>query len=696
MTASIEPNLTVRPDMLHGDPVTRPTPQVMLQLERDFLSKVVDHMDTLLVVLDAHGRIVRFNRACERLFGYTTEEIRAKLGTGALPLPKELGAIKLLLGQIKAHHHLEQYESQWQSSSGQMFTIAWSISFLRRADGEIEYVFATGTDITSRKQAELMLERERSLLQSLINAIPDLIFYKDATGCYLGCNTAFGKFRNGHAQDVVGHKDIDLYRADLAAMFSRTDQHVMEAKDAVQYENWTRGADGKAVLIETRKTPYFDRDGQVQGVIGIGRDITRHRLVENALREAKLEIEQIISSLSSALIFLTVDLHILRWNPMAQTILGVTPEQARKRRLDELTITWDWQAISGFIEHVRQSGKALNPPPVRFRRTDGGDGFLGFNIGPVFDQQGRLSGFILLVGDITQRKMFENRLAQSQRLESIGQLAAGIAHEINTPIQYIGNNASFIQENFQPLLELLTAYDQLAEAVEQVGAGEEILSQVRQVRQKRQETDVDFLQEEVPAAIAQTMEGVRRVSEIVTAMKAFSHPGVKEKKPYNLNQALENTLAVTRNEWKYVAGVETHFAPDLPDVMCHPGEINQVFLNIIVNAAQAIVARVETNIHDKGLITISTSHNHGWVEIRISDNGTGIPEEARTHVFEPFFTTKDVGKGTGQGLAIAYDVVECKHGGELTFETEMGVGTTFIVRLPVKAADLSKEENSHG
>ncbi|MGB0104699.1 MAG: ATP-binding protein, partial [Candidatus Sulfotelmatobacter sp.] len=203
-----------------------------------------------------------------------------------------------------------------------------------------------------------------------------------------------------------------------------------------------------------------------------------------------------------------------------------------------------------------------------------------------------------------------------------------------------------------------------------------------------------YLLEEIPKAIEQTLEGVTRVSQLVSAMKEFSHPGTKEKTPLDLNHAIQSTITVARNEWKYVADVETEFDPSLPLVSCQPGEFNQVILNLIVNAAHAIAEVVGKNGSQKGKIKVQTRDCQEWVEIRIQDTGSGIPEKARARIFDPFFTTKKIGKGTGQGLAIARSVVVDKHDGSIHFETEEGKGTTFIIRLPYDGKVLAAKAAS--
>jgi signal transduction histidine kinase len=281
-------------------------------------------------------------------------------------------------------------------------------------------------------------------------------------------------------------------------------------------------------------------------------------------------------------------------------------------------------------------------------------------------------------------RMRTQELEQAQKLEAVGRLASGIAHEINTPIQFVGDNVRFLQESFHSLAEVIRAYRDMAAGAERGGRVE--LTAVREAEEK---ADLDYLTAEVPRAIAQTLDGVERVADIVRAMKDFAHPGQTEPVASDLNEGIRSTLTVARNELKYVADVVTDLQ-ELPLVVCQPGDLNQVFLNLFVNAAHAIEDRYGRG-DARGTINVSTRREGDSVIVSVADDGCGIPEDAQHKVFEQFFTTKEVGRGTGQGLAFARSVVVDRHGGSLTFESQEGAGCTFYVRLPISGPSSVSE-----
>ncbi|MCB9652009.1 MAG: PAS domain S-box protein [Deltaproteobacteria bacterium] len=282
--------------------------------------------------------------------------------------------------------------------------------------------------------------------------------------------------------------------------------------------------------------------------------------------------------------------------------------------------------------------------------------------------------YAVFARDLTERRRAEAQLRHAQKLEAIGQLAAGIAHEINTPLQFVGDNTRFVQQASDELLKLARTLAPVANGAP-VDAGD-----LKHILQK---VDVEFLAEEVPRALDETLDGITRVADIVSAMKAFARSDGNQRTAVDINVVVETSVKVCRNEWKDVAELELELTPDLPMLDGYRSQLHQVILNLVVNAAHAI--------HDArrgagpGRIVVRTRFVDEAVEIQVEDNGSGIPEAARSRVFDPFFTTKDVGRGTGQGLSIVWSAVVDAHHGHVRFDTASGVGTTFFVRLPLAA-----------
>lgn len=269
--------------------------------------------------------------------------------------------------------------------------------------------------------------------------------------------------------------------------------------------------------------------------------------------------------------------------------------------------------------------------------------------------------------EMMQRKQLETQLVHAQKMEAVGQLAAGIAHEINSPSQFVTDNVMFLKDAVNELLAAVSGEGEIPDAKE-----------------------IEFLRENAPGSVEQALQGMERITTIVKSMKTFAYrDAASEKRPQNLNQAIEATAVVATNEWKYHAELKTDLDPNLPFVPCNIGEINQVVLNLIVNAAHAIR---DSELKDgKGLILVSTRQYDQYVVITIQDDGCGIPEHVQGKIFEPFFTTKEVGVGTGQGLAIAHNVITKSHGGHIWFETEPGKGTTFFIRLSLDTPSQASE-----
>jgi PAS domain S-box-containing protein len=369
-----------------------------------------------------------------------------------------------------------------------------------------------------------------------------------------------------------------------------------------------------------------------------------------------------------------------RFNSSVEDMLGKSVfdyfDDAQARTIHELQL------------QTLNTGEALIDHLITDRWPDGRVRWGLLSIMPLRNDAGEIVGIFGTEKDVTAAKLMEqalekanHELAAAQRLESVGRLAAGVAHEINTPVQFVSDNVEFVRTSLPDLAGVIRAYRNLQHAVQ---SGSDVAAAASLAAASEGTADLDYILENAPPAIESAIEGLGRIATIVRSMKEFAHPDQGEKKFVDLNQAIRSTLIVARNEYKYVAEIDAQFG-ELPAVSCYLGEFNQVILNLLVNASHAI-ADVVKDTGNLGMITVRTRRDGEAVEVSIGDTGTGIPESARARLFDPFFTTKEVGKGTGQGLAIARSVIVKKHGGTLRFDTQCGQGTTFFIRLPIDAA----------
>lgn len=343
------------------------------------------------------------------------------------------------------------------------------------------------------------------------------------------------------------------------------------------------------------------------------------------------------------------------------------------------------ELVRNALAHVLSGGAPLSYETEGIDPETGTEALFSCRIGPT-SRDGVVDGAVVIARDITQQRQSEAdvkamsvQLLQNQKLAAVGQLAAGVAHEINTPVQYVNDNGVFFERTFKKLFDLIEVLRPVLD-----GTGDVPAAALEQARARARSCKLDYLAREMPRALAQSQDGLRRVAAIVAAMKDFSHPSGGEKAPVVLRDLLETTAIITRNEWRYVADLEVSVADDMPAVPGLRDELCQVMLNLIVNAAHAVQDRY-AGTEGRGRIVVSAAVVGDQAEIRVADDGAGIPEAIREKIFEPFFTTKGVGRGTGQGLAIVHAVVVTKHGGTLTLESTPGVGTVFIVRLPLVA-----------
>jgi PAS domain S-box-containing protein len=410
------------------------------------------------------------------------------------------------------------------------------------------------------------------------------------------------------------------------------------------------------------------------------------------LRDSEERFRRLFDDAAVAMFVMDVNGQINSANRAMSDLLGMSPKELIGAKGPSFVHPDDLDFFAADLAEAKDGSIAVKSVERRFVRTDGQIvwGIASRAVVPDF-AKGAMSIFCQIQDVTEQRKSerertnLEAQLRQTQKLEAIGQLAAGIAHEINTPIQYIGDNLRFVERSFPDISRLITAYRELVKAAK---SDRKLRDCIESVEAALSEPELEYLLNEIPSSMNQSIDGVEQVTRIVTAMREFSHPGQHLKALADINRAIKNTVTVSRNEWKESAEMEMSFDPDLGLVNCVVGELNQAFLNLVVNAAQAVAA---AGRGPDGRIRVSTRQEGPWAIIRIADNGAGIPAEFHDRVFEPFFTTKEIGKGTGQGLSIAYEIIVNRHGGEIEFSSEPGAGTEFVIRLPAEDSEIASE-----
>ena len=432
-------------------------------------------------------------------------------------------------------------------------------------------------------------------------------------------------------------------------------------------------------------------DEAIRAVIHI-RDITHRTAMERRMRRSERLFKATTDNAMDFICLLDSESRMVYHNPALQRFLGQADHWIANKLMVDLVHEADRERV---LASLQKGARAGLTQVFEYRIPDAHGNWTEMEgqVSAVEDPGGAADSVLLISRDISFRKQMERdreraeiQVRHSQKLEAIGQLAAGIAHEINTPTQYIGDNTTFLRDVFTQGMALLRMLQGHLERIREGGGP--AAAEAELALAALEAGDVDYMEEEIPKAIQQTLEGVARVSKIVGAMKDFSHPGGESASTIDLHRTIDSTITVSRGEWKTVANLETDFAPDLPLIPCYPGEISQVILNLVVNAAHAIAARQEQNgSSEPGLIRIGTRLLPSAVEIWVSDDGTGIPAEIQNRIFDPFFTTKSVGKGSGQGLSIVHAVITEKHKGRIALESSPGQGTTFHVFLPLDAGN---------
>jgi PAS domain S-box-containing protein len=666
--------------------------------EKRFMDVLYASNDAILLI--DQERFVDCNEATARMLGYAKREDFLMTHPSQLSPPLQPDG-KLSFDKanemMSMAHHKGFHRCEWinRRADGEEFPVEVSLTPINFKGHTV--LHCLWRDITEQKRVEAALIESKESYRRLSDDMPLYVLSFKPDGTILYVNTLLASIYNSVAEEQIGSSFFDIVTPENAKDIQERLRSLSPKNPIETHEDRYFLREGGIHWQEWTTRAFFDESGNTVRFQAIGQDISRRKQAEEHIAKVTRQLDLILNSAGEAICGLDTQGFVTFINPSALQVLQYeademmghpfhemvhqqsgsgTDLQSHKEECPVLATLRDGVMRRVTDEYYLRKDNAL--VPVEYTTT-------------AISEEGRIQGVVVIFKDVTERKALEGQLLQAQKLESIGQLAAGIAHEINTPVQYVGDNLEFLQFVFEQLWKAQSLYNSLL-----VDARESSIPRQRilEIESGLEDVDLAYIAEQTPRALEQSREGIQRIAKIVLAMKEFSHPSSQEKAPIDINRSIESTITVARNEWKYVAELTMDFDPLLPNVPCLQGEFNQVVLNIIVNAAHAISETNQSGAGGKGHIGVQTHLDGQWAEIRISDTGPGIPEEVRSRVYDPFFTTKEVGKGTGQGLAIARNVIVRKLGGSLEFETEIGKGTTFIIRLPINEEESNSDDDA--
>ncbi|MFO7812511.1 MAG: PAS domain S-box protein [Pelovirga sp.] len=644
-----------------------------LDQSRNELLQIVDRFLDSMIVVDSQLKISRVNEATASLLEFSAAELIGRY-VGEIFVEPDL----LIDSYFGFPHHPEHQDKQeWRNieltlctASGKRHPVSINISRLNDDSGRPTGVVAGAKDISSLKHALDKSRKQQKFISEILHILPGGVLVLSSGFDLQQRNQTFERLIEGWSA-TYGVDPHDLRHRVFAEISSRMDESGKNVPGSnVVYIPLAEA--GLYIEIYVSRATTSHHAGRVVFLL----DVTSREMLE----QEKLLHSTVIRQISDGVIVTDLRGVIQYSNKSAQRICGYSLPELVGQRMSlfksghhDLTFyasLWNqllagnsWQ---GEIKNVSKEGKIFD---------------ISSSITPVRNTDGIITNYVSVWRDRTQELDLRRQLVNSQKFQAVGTLAAGIAHEINTPIQYVRHNVDFMKESFDQLVGILgnvnLLVDQCCTSENQEVCGA--------ITEKMSGVDLEFLLKEVPESIGDSQKGICQITKIVTAMKEFCHPGKGSKKvSCDINQTIKNVVTITQNEWKYDATVELELDPDLPTIYCYPDAIQQVLLNLVVNSAQAISEQHGGGSEPLGRIDITTASINGSIRILVKDNGPGIPAKHQHQIFEPFFTTKEIGKGTGQGLAIAYDLIVNKHGGHIDYVALAGPGATFEIQLPIK------------
>jgi len=629
------------------------------------------------------------------------------------------------LNQLKKGD-VENKELEMKTSKGKKIYVNFYSTFIRNIHGSIEGIQAILYDITTEKEIEQWLrfseERYRSITEDVLDSSGVGIFILDRAFRVVWINHAAELYFGIKREKIIGRDKKQLIKRKIKFIFEDKNGFAKTVLDTYKNNNYAESFECHILPDGERQERWLEHKSKpiYSGLYAGGRiehyyDITLRKKAKQSLEQSAKELRATIDIInkSPTVVFLWKNAKgwpVEKATKNVEKLLGYTAAEftAGKLCYADLVHPDDLKTVSDKL--FTDSNKEKNNKPRQEYRIVAKGGKTKWVTNWIWtrkNNEGAITHYQGIVTDITMRKLamqdasrnykqlkkahddlkhMQSQMLQNEKLASIGQLAAGVAHEMNTPVGFVTSNFYTLKEYVDKIQKLLSKYGELAEKSKS-SENPQLQTILKDINQFRNDAKLGFILEDINGLLEESTEGLERVTGVVQNLRDFSRVDQQDSHDeYDLNKAIEATLIVARNEIKYDADVHTELTP-LPLICCHSGKINQVLLNILVNAAHAIKFQ---DRHEKGKITVRTYPSDNYVVCEICDDGPGIPDNIVSRIFEPFFTTKPVGKGTGLGLSVSHDIIVNKHNGQLLVDSNVGKGTKFTIKLPINSKNDPK------
>jgi PAS domain S-box-containing protein len=673
-----------------------------LNAERNLLRTLIDNIPDSIFIKDASGRYITANIAQARFAGVASpEQIVGKTvfdlySSDVAKVYDNYDRAVLASGKPLLGHE----EFLTDSQGNPQWALVSKIPIFD-AKGAVSGMVGITRDITRQKKADEALATERNLLRTVIDNLPERIYVKDLEGKYVLDNTAhLEHLKLTDPSQVVGKTSRDLFGPEVAEHFEKDDQAVLQSGKPLLDREELSGHESTPVWLLTTKVPLTDSKGQIRGLVGMSRDITARKRAEEILRQSEEKTRMIVETAQDAFISMDADGKITGWNAEAERTFGWTREQAVGRVLAETIIPPRYRELhsKGLAKYLQTGeGAVLNQRiEISALHRDGHEFPVELSISPL--RFGAVVAFNAFVHDISERKRAaaaiqesnqqlaesvesereayqklksaQSQLVQSEKLAGLGQMVAGVAHEINNPLSFVSNNVAVLQRDIRGLSELLALYSQADAIIEE--RNRELLAQIKDLSERM---DLKYTQQNMRDLLDRSREGLRRIQQIVKDLRDFARLDESDLHEVDLNAGIQSTVNIVLGKAKKKRVQVEMELGGLPMVCCYPAKINQVVMNLVSNAIDASP--------EGGKVIVSTASEDLNIRITVRDQGHGVPSEIRGRIFDPFFTTKPIGEGTGLGLSISYGIMQ-DHGGTISVGDAPGGGAMFTVMLPKK------------